>query len=91
MTKPSPSTLDTEAPATLAAYLDPFGYRARVVLERVDGAPLTESDRAALPVIVDAFGGQADAGRSDDELAGLVWREQHPGEARPVPSARKTG
>ena len=87
--KPCPARLDTEAPPTLVAYLEAFGLRGRVVIERADGAPLNAEDLARVPVIVGAFGGEADAGRSDDELAGIAWRDLHPGEA--APAARKTG
>jgi hypothetical protein len=44
----SPNEYAAAAPGALGATLTQGGYRARVVIERVDGEPLTDDDREIL-------------------------------------------
>jgi hypothetical protein len=74
-------------PATpsLGALLKAAGFRARLLVERSDGGPLSDGDRSLIAAMLEAHGDGED--RSDNELcealaeAGLISRRGPSGAA----------
>lgn len=59
-------------PESLAAALAPFGLRGHMVIERSDGAPLTESDEKALRFVVECHDAESGRAVSDEDAMRLA-------------------
>ena len=86
MTKNPPAAEFIALPADLAGTLRAHGYEASLAIVRLDGAPLTEKDRADLPIVLGNYETIRELQPTVDELADAVAqmneqdRQAHGGE-----------
>jgi hypothetical protein len=86
MTKPRPAAEFIALPADLSGTLRAHGYEASLAIVRCDGAPLTDKDRATLPLVLENYETIRELQPTADELVAAVTqmnaqaRQGHGGE-----------